>query len=215
MVSEPKRLTRQERAFQWRRDHVLESAERVFARKGLHEVTMQEIAQEAEYATGTLYGFFVSKEALFAAVVERRIPEINEQLLGQAERGKSAREKIDGFVRAFFDFFDSHRDLFQIYVNVTGGFPWTVKAELGEQAFQSHLASAAFLEETFREGIKSGEFREGLDPRLAAVSVGGILTAVATDWVINLPEKPFSTLRRGTCLLLSALLSPDAQSQPQ
>ena len=56
-MSKPKRLSRQERAFQWRRDHVLESAERVFARKGFHEATMQEIAKEAEYATGTLYGF--------------------------------------------------------------------------------------------------------------------------------------------------------------
>ena len=210
-MSEPKRLSRQERAFQWRRDHVLESAERVFARKGFHEATMQQIAQEAEYATGTLYGFFVSKEALFAAVIERRIPQINEQLLGEAERGQSAREKVERFVQAFFEFFDSHRDLFQIYVNVTGGFPWTVRAELGEQAFQSHLASADFLEETFREGISKGEFREDLDPRLAAVSVGGILTAVATDWVTLLPEKPFSTLRRGTCLLLSALLSPRTQ----
>ena len=210
-MSEPKRLSRQERAFQWRRDHVLESAERVFARKGFHEATMQQIAQEAEYATGTLYGFFVSKEALFAAVIERRIPQINEQLLGRAERGQSAREKIERFVQAFFEFFDSHRDLFQIYVNVTGGFPWTVRAELGEQAFQSHLASADFLEGVFRDGIRKGEFRQDLDPRLAAVSVGGILTAVATDWVTRLPDKPFSTLRHGTCLLLSAVLSPNTQ----
>lgn len=172
---------------------------------------MQEIAREAEYATGTLYGFFVSKEDLFASVIERRIPQINEHLMGQAERAQSAREKIESFVQAFFEFFDSHRDLFQIYVNVTGGFQWQVKAELGEQAFESHLTSASFLEEAFREGIASGEFRTDLDPRLAAVSVGGILTAVATDWITLLPEKPFSTLRQGTCALLSTLLSPARQ----
>jgi len=39
----------------------------------------------------------------------------------------------------------------------------------GRASIPEHLASAAFLEETFREGIKSGEFREGLDPRLAAL----------------------------------------------
>jgi len=209
-MSEPKRLSRQERAFQWRRDHVLECAERVFARKGFHEATMQEIAREAEYAAGTLYGFFDSKEALFAGVIERRIPEINEYLFGQAEQGKSAREKIENLVRAFFEFFDSHRDLFQIYVNLTGGFPWTVKAELGEQAFQSHLTFAAFVEGVFRDGIGTGEFRQSIDPRLAAVGVGGILTAVATDWITQLPEKPFSTLLHGTCLLIHALLEPGA-----
>ena len=59
-----KALSRQERALSWRRDQVLECAERVFSEKGFHEATMQEIAEEAEYATGTLYTLFENTGAV-------------------------------------------------------------------------------------------------------------------------------------------------------
>ena len=52
MTARTKALSRQERALSWRRDHVLECAERIFSSKGFHQATMQEIAAEAEYATG-------------------------------------------------------------------------------------------------------------------------------------------------------------------
>ena len=38
---------------------------RLFADKGFHNVSMHEIAAAAEFATGTLYNFFASKEDLF------------------------------------------------------------------------------------------------------------------------------------------------------
>ena len=200
-----KALSRQERALSWRRDQVLECAERIFSDKGFHQATMQEIAEEAEYATGTLYTLFESKDAIFAAVVRRRLSEIDAHLREAAKVGSSARERIERFVRAFFEFFEAKRHLVQIYVNVTGGLLWNVKAELGEEVAGMHLAFLGFMEGIFRDGLRRGEVRSHLEPRVTAVSLFGILVAVVTDWITHAPERSLESRRDVTLDLVAGL----------
>jgi AcrR family transcriptional regulator len=200
--------SRQERALSWRRDHVLECAERIFSDKGLHQATMQEIAEEAEYATGTLYTLFESKDAIFAAVVRRRMSEIDATVRDAARSGPPARERIDRFVSSFFEFFESKKHLVQLYVNVTGGLLWNVKAELGEDVAEIHLGLLGFLESIFRGGCRSGDLRSDLEPRVMAVSLVGILVAVVTDWIAQAPDRSLES-RRGVTLDLIAALFRD------
>lgn len=54
-----------------RREHILDAAERCFARSGFHRCTMQDICKEASVSPGALYVYFSSKEALIAGIVER------------------------------------------------------------------------------------------------------------------------------------------------
>lgn len=210
-----KAVSRQERALSWRRDQVLECAERVFSDKGFHEATMQEIAEEAEYATGTLYTLFENKDAIFAAVVRRRLSEIDAYLRDAAKAGPSARERIDRFVRAFFEFFEAKRHLVQIYVNVTGGFLWNVKAELGDEVAEIHLAFLSFLEGIFRDGFRRGDVRSDLDPRMMAVSLFGVLVATVTDWVTQAPESSLESRRDVTLELIATLFYAPSEGKGQ
>jgi AcrR family transcriptional regulator len=54
-----------------RREHILDAAERCFARSGFHRCTMQDICKEASVSPGALYVYFSSKEALIAGIAER------------------------------------------------------------------------------------------------------------------------------------------------
>ena len=54
-----------------RRGHILDAAERSFARAGFHRTTMQDICKEAGVSPGALYVYFASKEALIAGIAER------------------------------------------------------------------------------------------------------------------------------------------------
>lgn len=66
----PRRKPRQKRA----EDTVtilLEATERVFAQKGFHAATTNQIAKVAGVSIGTLYHYFPTKEALVATVVHR------------------------------------------------------------------------------------------------------------------------------------------------
>lgn len=48
------------------RERIVEAALRLFRQRGLEATTTREIAREAEIATGTLFNYFTSKEAILA-----------------------------------------------------------------------------------------------------------------------------------------------------
>ncbi|MEZ5842520.1 MAG: TetR/AcrR family transcriptional regulator [Hyphomicrobiaceae bacterium] len=54
-----------------RRAHILDCAERCFARAGFHRTTMAHICAEAGISAGALYVYFDSKEALIEGLCER------------------------------------------------------------------------------------------------------------------------------------------------
>lgn len=63
-----------------RREHILDAAERCFARSGFHRTTMQDICKEAKVSPGALYLYFASKEELIAGISERDRSHLAEQL---------------------------------------------------------------------------------------------------------------------------------------
>ena len=68
-----------------RREHILDAAERCFARAGFHRTTMQDICKEAAVSPGALYLYFDSKEALIAGICERDRAEFAERLAQLAD----------------------------------------------------------------------------------------------------------------------------------
>src|SRR6185436_19060440 len=56
-----------------RLDQILQAATRVFARTGLENSKMSDVAAEAGVSQGTLYNYVESKEALFRLLLDRGI----------------------------------------------------------------------------------------------------------------------------------------------
>lgn len=54
-----------------RKQHVLEAALRVFAKKGFRRTTVREVAVAAGVADGTIYNVFPNKDALLLAFLRR------------------------------------------------------------------------------------------------------------------------------------------------
>jgi TetR/AcrR family transcriptional repressor of uid operon len=63
-----------------RREHILDAAQRCFARSGFHRTSIQDICREAGVSPGALYVYFDGKEALIAGISERDRAEFAERL---------------------------------------------------------------------------------------------------------------------------------------
>jgi AcrR family transcriptional regulator len=78
-----KRLTRKERQAHTR-SRLMKSAAKVFARRGLHQASIDEVAQAAGFTKGAFYANFESKEELFLAMLDdrfaKRVTEIERAL---------------------------------------------------------------------------------------------------------------------------------------
>ena len=68
-----------------RREHILDAAERCFARSGFHSTTMHDICREAGVSPGALYVYFASKELLISGLCERDRADLQERLAVVAE----------------------------------------------------------------------------------------------------------------------------------
>ena len=83
-------------------DVIIEAADRLFTRFGFRRTSMDDIAREAGVAKGTLYLYFVSKEALFRALLARNVG-LAEQLCDAAlARGGDLATQIFGQLDAWF-----------------------------------------------------------------------------------------------------------------
>ena len=83
-----------------RREHILDAAERCFARTGFHRTTMQDICKMAGVSPGALYVYFDSKEALIAGITDRDRAEFAEQFAKVAEA-----DDLIGALKALGDYY--------------------------------------------------------------------------------------------------------------
>lgn len=72
------RMTRKERERRFKRQEIVHAAREVFALRGFNAATLDEIAERAEFAKGTLYSYFQSKDELFENVLADIIDEFIE-----------------------------------------------------------------------------------------------------------------------------------------
>jgi AcrR family transcriptional regulator len=68
-----------------KRKQILDGARRIFFEHGFDAASMGEIAREAKVSKGTLYVYFDSKEALFAALVEETRRETAERTMRELD----------------------------------------------------------------------------------------------------------------------------------
>jgi AcrR family transcriptional regulator len=73
------RLTRAQRR-QQTRARLLDAAGQVFARRGFHAATIDEVADAAGYTKGAVYSNFANKDALFLALLDQRLAAQLEQV---------------------------------------------------------------------------------------------------------------------------------------
>lgn len=89
------RLTREQRKA-LTRDLLLDAGAKVFARRGFHGASVEEIAEEAGFSTGALYSNFSGKEDLFLALLDEEIAEDVRKYGDIFERARDLDEQARG-----------------------------------------------------------------------------------------------------------------------
>ncbi|MFK4808776.1 TetR/AcrR family transcriptional regulator [Devosia sp. ZW T5_3] len=77
-----------------RRRHIVDTSRMLILRRGLRGTTMEALAREAEVAKATLYAYFQDKDAVFAAVVDTLVDELNAAFEVSMASGGDLPERI-------------------------------------------------------------------------------------------------------------------------
>jgi AcrR family transcriptional regulator len=156
------RKTKEEVLEEFRCGSIQDAAMRVIARKGIDETTIQEIADEAGIAKGTVYVYFRDREELLARTADR----LFEQLLSELGPAFTAEETFDvrllGLVQRQLRFFDEHRALFRATLALSQR-----DGEHHKTKTRSFIEYMARLEQFFTDAHAAGEIRD-FDPLTVA-----------------------------------------------
>jgi AcrR family transcriptional regulator len=185
------RTKRKQREYEARRQDILSAAESLFSKNGFFKTSMAEIASASQFAMGTVYRFFKSKEEIYISIVEDKVEELVGLLDEKVGRAKTASDKINTFIQVKLAYADRNRDFFRIYVSEWSGFEWTVKSAFGERVWKLYMAQVDMVTDLIRQGIRRKEFRK-IDPKDAAFALHGMLNS--TMYVGILQAKPSGSL---------------------
>lgn len=182
-------LTRKERDRQLRQQDILRAAEHVFAAKGFHKAAIQDIAKVAQYATGTIYLYFKDKEALYLALLEKKIHHFISSIKEKVGQAKGINERIEVLVHEQLSYFEENQDFFRIYFSEREGVRWTIKDKLPASAvnkFMQHLDYISFL---VGQAQDARIIRRDLDAKQLAYVLSSLMNAVILRWFRNKADK--------------------------
>lgn len=184
-------LSRREREKLRQRQDMLDAALNLFSAKGYHNVSMQEIAETAEFATGTLYKFFENKEDLYRALVWEQTDKFEKGLLKALEEPEDEIEKLRNFVRTRGDMCRDNLPFIRVFLAESKGASYNLKAGLDadlRKRFETFLQKLALV---FENGIKNGRFEKIAEPYVLAMALDGVIEAFLLRWIESPEQHPY------------------------
>lgn len=100
---------------EFRIQSIQDAAMRVIARKGIAAATMQDIAEEAGVAKGTIYLYFKDRDELVDTTFENSINQLHERIDKAMEVHSTFEAKFRAALKTLFEFFRENREFFRLY----------------------------------------------------------------------------------------------------
>jgi AcrR family transcriptional regulator len=168
-------ITRKERERARHRQEILSAALGLFAEKGYHAVSMQEIATAAEFATGTLYNFFRDKEDLYFELLVSCAESAFGLIMPVLDGPRDERRKVANFIGLHERLAREHRAAIQLFLlERRGRYLPGSKTEAKKKQFSAGLIQQ--LSEVIAAGVRKGLFNS-VDPLIAAKCLTATLEA--------------------------------------
>jgi TetR/AcrR family transcriptional regulator, fatty acid metabolism regulator protein len=162
-----------------KRTRILNAAVSVFADRGFFQSRVSDVADAAGVAGGTIYLYFKSKDDLLISLFEDRMDSIISHVNDALSSVDTASARLKIFVQKHLMMVEQHPELAEVLI-----------VELRQSAkFMREYTPIKFaeyldiIEQIVRDGVSAGEFRIGLNPRLAKRIIFGALEEVSATWL--------------------------------
>jgi AcrR family transcriptional regulator len=154
---------------------IIEAAARVFAERGYHGATTQDIADVLKIRQASLYYYFPSKEVALELVCMRGVEGFYETEKAIAEGPGTATERLSGLIRAHISPLLERSVFVKVFLTQRQFLPAHSRRKVGKVS----RAIERLFEDVIRQGQRGGEFHGALDTRLATLSILSILNGCA------------------------------------
>ncbi|GAA2599750.1 TetR/AcrR family transcriptional regulator [Streptomyces axinellae] len=195
------------------RDKLFQAAVTLIAEQGFSSTTVEEIAERAGVAKGTVYYNFTSKTELFEELLRHGVELLTADLrdaAGQVAGGGGTRvDALDAMIRAGLRFIDHYPAFTQLYVAEL----WRTNRAWNDTLMVVRKQAVAVVEDVLRAGVAEGELSEDIDIQLTAAALVGMVLVAALDWKAFQPERSLEDVHGALSLLLQGRVGGRGRSR--
>jgi TetR/AcrR family transcriptional regulator, cholesterol catabolism regulator len=160
-----------------RAPEIIEAAARVFAERGFHGASTQDIADVLGIRQASLYYYFPSKEGALELVCLQGVGGYLEVAKAIAVGPGSAAERLERLIKAHLSPLTDRSNFVRVFLNERQHLPAESRRRIGKLS----RGLERVFEDVLKEGVRRGEFRAELDTRLAVLGILGMANAAA-NW---------------------------------
>jgi TetR/AcrR family fatty acid metabolism transcriptional regulator len=143
--------TKQQVVSDFRRTEIIDAARSVFARKGFVRGIMDEIAEEAGIAKGTIYLYFRSKKEIYKAVLHHDMEFLTKDTLERIDAANNLKDKIRAFTLARLENAEARKEFFRIMDTESGSLSLT-RGQYRDWLREPVLRLTSAIEDASRRG---------------------------------------------------------------
>lgn len=166
---------------------ILKAAKKVFAEKGYHEASIDDIIKEADIARGTFYLYYTGKRTIFDAILNLTLEEVDSHIRAiSLEAGEpSPVDQVKANVRRVFQLLISDRHLADIlFVRAVG-----IDDEAMETLNAFYRKIADLIARALTQGMTIGLLNRA-DAQIAAYSIIGSFKEVLVRVILTGKSSP-------------------------
>jgi AcrR family transcriptional regulator len=168
-----------------RRRQLLEVARRVFAERGFHDASMNDIAVAAGVTKPVLYQHFASKRELFAELLRDVGRDLQDAITKAVTAAETPRQMVELGFSAYFAFVDEHRNAFQLFY----GGSMARDTEFAEVVSQTESAVAGLVAGLIEiDGLSDGQ------RQVLGHGIVGMIEGASIHWLRSASDADPETL---------------------
>lgn len=158
---------------------ILEAAVSVFAKQGVFQATVSQIAREAGVADGTIYLYFKNKDDILVHFFSFKARQVFDVFRQEVEKADNALDKLRYLVRSHLEEFQRDKNLAMVYQSVMRQNLPLVKNEIRE------ISKIYFdmVLEIIEQGQTEGSIRKDLYMSLVKRFILGAVEEVINTWL--------------------------------
>jgi len=156
------------------RRHILDSVVRAITRVGFQGLTMDQVAQEAGIAKGTVYLYFTDKDELVHETIDTCLAPLLEDLFAILDSDEPPETRLRRFTRRHLQYFEARRGLFRVLLH-----------ERARAQFRTGRRSSSYRKLVGRTaqvialGMEEGVFRRIDSKKLAGLIVDANISVIS------------------------------------
>ena len=194
----PAKKSRQQRLF--------EEAVQLFNKQGYAGTSIRDLADAVGILPGSVYAHIDGKHGMLVRLVEHGI---DEYLAATANLSGTAEQQLRALIDAHVNVIAANIDLALVVFH-----QWRhIEGDDRQRILAKRREYEQRIRQIVDQGVRHGEFRTDLDPRVAVLSILGILNW-CPEWFSPAGRDPAAAVSKGLAEIILGGVLPDSHAEP-